>query len=159
MVSLPFLPFLARDLTTGTRFLQNTTGDIPPQLTLFCSTVAVASDKSSYNIYIYGGYDGISPLHTPSDDVYVLSLPSFTWIKVYSGRSSHGRSGHKCVKPYPDQMMVLGGIYEGNPTHCLEGGLFQVFNLNTLRFQDSYDPREWEEYSVPDLVTAQIGGE
>jgi len=150
---------VVRDLTTEARFLQNTTGDIPPQLTLFCSTVAVASDKSSFNIYIYGGYDGISPLHTPSDDVYVLSLPSFTWIKVYSGRSTHGRSGHKCVQPYPDQMMVLGGIYKGNPMHCLEGGLFQVFNLNTLRFQDSYDPTEWDEYSVPDLVTAQIGGE
>src|SRR5467141_4079885 len=46
----------------------------------------------------------------------------------------------------------------GNPSSCLEGGIIQVFNLNTLKFQDSYSPTTWSEYNVPFLVTAQIGG-
>lgn len=140
------------------RYLQNTTGDIPPQLTQFCSIHASAQDGSSHNIYIYGGYDGLSMENTPSDDVYVLSLPSFSWIKLYSGNTTHGRSGHRCVKPYPDQMLVLGGVHL-DPTHCLDGGVIQVFNLNTGRFQNTYNPNVWNEYKVPDLITTVIGGE
>ena len=49
----------------ATRHMQQTSGDIPPQLTLFCSVVAAASDNSSYNIYIYGGYDGIDSVVVP----------------------------------------------------------------------------------------------
>lgn len=141
----------------ASRYMQNTTGDIPPQLTLFCSVVAAAADRSSFNIYIYGGYDGLDQTHAPSDDVYILSVPSFTWIRAYSGDYRHGRSGHKCLKVYPDQMFVLGGIFE-DPTVCVDGGIIQVFNLNNLRFQDSYNPERWSEYEVPALVTAQIGG-
>ena len=140
-----------------TRYMQQTSGDIPPQLTMFCSVVTAASDNSSYNIYIYGGYDGIDVSRVTSDDVYVLSIPSFTWVKVYSGTSTHGRSGHKCVKVYPDQMFVLGGIHQGDATICLNA-IIQVFNLNTLQFQNSYSPTTWSEYKVPSVVTAQIGG-
>jgi len=62
------------------------------------------------------------------------------------------------VQVYPDQMFVLGGIHEGDATICLEGGIVEVFNLNTLTFQTSYSPTTWSEYKVPSLVTAQIGG-
>jgi Kelch motif len=144
-------------LTTRSRFTQNTTGDIPPQLTLFCSVVAAAADGSSYNIYIYGGYDG-NASDTPSNDVYILSVPSFTWTQGFAGNSTQGRIGHKCVKVYPDQMFIIGGVYQGGPEQCLQGGFIQIFNLNTLQFQDSYSPIVWHEYQVPSLVTAQIGG-
>jgi hypothetical protein len=120
--------------------------------------MAAAADNSSYNIYLYGGYDGRRSSKYTSDDVYVLSIPSFTWVKVYSGTSTHGRTGHKCVKVHPDQMFVLGVGTQGNATMCLEGGIIQVFNLNRLKFQDSYSPTTWSEYNVPSLVTAQIGG-
>ena len=140
------------------RYVQNTTGDIPPALTQFCSVYASASDGSSHNIYIYGGYDRLDKDSDPSDDVYVLSVPSFEWIKLFSGQRQHGRHGHKCVKPYPDKMLILGGRYK-TATDCLEGGIVQVFNLNTGRFQDKYDPKVWSEYKVPDLVTGRIGGE
>ncbi|KAL2007651.1 hypothetical protein VTN00DRAFT_7633 [Thermoascus crustaceus] len=146
------------DVANKRWYMQNTTGDIPPQLTLFCSVVAAATDGSSYNVYIYGGYDGLDLKDPPSDDVYILSVPSFTWIKAYTGEQGHGRSGHKCVKVYPDQMFVLGGI-NIDPTRCVGGGIIQVFNLNSLRFQDSYNPEHWSPYEVPALVTAQIGGD
>lgn len=120
--------------------------------------MAPASDGSTFNVYIYGGYDGIDTGSTPSDDVYILSVPSFTWVKAYSGQSSHGRSSHKCIKVYPDKMFVLGGIYKNDPSICLEGGFLQVFNLNKLQFQATYDPDDWSDYSIPSIITDKIGG-
>ncbi|OJJ45849.1 hypothetical protein ASPZODRAFT_133721 [Penicilliopsis zonata CBS 506.65] len=145
------------DVNTKTWYLQNTTGDTPPQLTQFCVVLASAPDGSSHNIYLYGGYNGIDYEADPSDDVYILSLPSFQWIKAYNGTSTHGRSGHQCIKVYPDQMLAVGGVHVG-PTNCLEGGIIVNFNLNTLLFQDDYNPTQWSDYQVPDLVIAQIGG-
>jgi hypothetical protein len=151
MTSLPIY-----DIASQTWYMQNTTGTAPGQLTEFCSVVAAANDSSSYNVYIYGGYDGLDSNDGPSDDVWILSIPSFTWIKAYSGTASHGRSAHKCVAPYPDQMFVIGGVHQSQAT-CIDG-VIQVFNLNTLQFQDTYTPSTWSPYAVPSVVTAVIGG-
>lgn len=140
------------------RYMQNTTGDIPPARSDFCSVVASAKDSSSYNIYIYGGYGGSDRAEISSDEVYILSVPSFTWIKAPQGRKEHGRRGHKCVKVLPNQMFVLGGLFLGQPD-CLDGGIIQVFNLNTVEFQNTYDPTKIEEYKVPSIVRQLIGGE
>ena len=145
------------DIVGQTWYLQNTSGTPPPQLTEFCSVVANASDYSSFNIYVYGGYDGLDPDDSPSDDVWVLSLPSFTWIKVYSGSTPHGRSGHTCKSVYPDQMFVIGGVHE-NVENCLDSGLIEVFDLNALAFKDSYDPRKWSAYQVASAISNVIGG-
>ncbi|KEF63240.1 uncharacterized protein A1O9_01217 [Exophiala aquamarina CBS 119918] len=153
MTSLPVY-----DVASGDWYLQNTTGEAPGQLTEFCSVVAPAKDSSSFNIYIYGGYDGLNAGDVPSDDVWVLSIPSFTWIKAYTGTGTHGRSGHYCVAPYPDQMLVIGGVYQ-NQANCVEGGIIQVFNLNTLEFQNTYDPVIWSDYKVPTIVSKAIGGD
>lgn len=140
------------------RYLQNTTGDIPQTTrTMFCAVLASASDGSSHNIYVYGGYSGEDAEETPSDDVYILSLPSFTWVKAYTGNDRHGRSGHKCFRIFPDQMLLVGGQYK-DPSLCLDGGIIQMFNLNDPKFQDSYSPVTWDDYIVPEVVVRQIGG-
>ncbi|KAJ4506372.1 hypothetical protein HRR83_003085 [Exophiala dermatitidis] len=144
------------DIASQTWYLQNTTGEAPGQLTEFCSVVAPSKDSSSFNVYVYGGYDGLNAEDLPSDDVWILSIPAFTWVKAYTGHQSHGRSGHRCVMPYPDQMFVIGGIHQ-NQAMCVEGGIIQVFNLNTLQFQDTYDPNNWSNYEVPAIVTRAIG--
>lgn len=108
-------------------------------------------------MYIYGGYGGLDSKGLPSDDVYILSLPSFTWIKAYSGSEGQGRRSHQCIKPYPDQMFVVGGQLT-TVANCVDG-IMRTFNLNTLEFQDDYDPTVWSEYKVPDVVTDEIGGE
>jgi hypothetical protein len=151
MTSLPIY-----DIASQTWYMQNTSGTPPSQLTEFCSVVAAANDSSSFNVYIYGGYDGLDANDEPSDDVWILSIPSFTWIKAYSGTASHGRSAHKCVSPYPNQMFVIGGVHQSQAT-CIDG-VIQVFNLNNLQFQDSYTPSTWSPYQVPSVVTAVIGG-
>lgn len=148
------------DVANRTWYTQPTTGDIPPQLTRSCSVVAVAKDRSSFNIYLYGGYSALSRTDAPTDDVYILSIPSFVWIKASSGQSGHGRRSHKCAKVYPDLMFVVGGQPQLRPNDmaCLEGGIIQIFNLSTLAWQESYDPNVWADYQVPKIVTDVIGG-
>ncbi|KAI1817509.1 hypothetical protein GGS20DRAFT_12177 [Poronia punctata] len=133
----------------------------PPQLAMGCAVVAIAQDLSSYNIYYYGGYDGLHANQDFNDDVWILSLPAFMWMKVSSGKGSHGRAGHQCVMPYPDQMVVVGGsrATKGQGVDCLEGGLLQVYNLTEAKWQDSYDPDNWNNYGVPEMIHLMIGGD
>ncbi|KAF7890166.1 hypothetical protein EAF00_008482 [Botryotinia globosa] len=148
------------DIAEKVWYEQETSGNSPGALTQGCTVVASAEDGSSHNIYWYGGYDGIHPTQAFSDDVYVLSIPSFIWTKVYTGSDTHGRAGHKCVKPYPDQMIILGG-YAALTTEiprCLEGGMIQIFNLSDPQWLDSYDPLVWSNYTVPSQVVSVIGG-
>jgi Kelch motif len=148
------------DIASKTWYLQNTTAheDYPSQLTAFCSVLAIANDSSSFQIYIYGGYNGVNSDDPPNDDVWILTLPSFTWIRAFTGSPGHGRSWHFCALPYPNLMFVIGGI---NLDGCVEGGIIQVFNLNTNEFQDYYDPVLTEseyEYKVSSKVYNVIGG-
>jgi len=109
------------DVANKVWYEQETSGDSPGALNQGCTVVASAEDMSSHNIYWYGGYNGIHPDQPFSDDVYVLSIPSFIWTRVYAGNSTHGRAGHRCAKPYPDQMVVVGGysILTGLIPTCL----------------------------------------
>ncbi|CAJ2514261.1 Uu.00g023800.m01.CDS01 [Anthostomella pinea] len=133
----------------------------PPPLALGCAVVVPAQDYSSYNIYYYGGYDGVHQDADFNDDVWILTLPSFMWMKISSGTAGHGRAGHQCVMPYSDQMVTIGGSIssKGGGTSCLDGGLLDVFNLTSGKWQDSYDPDSWNEYGVPEMIHLMIGGD
>jgi hypothetical protein len=138
---------------------QNTTG-APGALTQGCSVVASAQDGSSHNVYWYGGFDGINFEGELDGDVWVLSIPSFIWMRVDSGNQSRTRAGHVCAKPYPDQMIIIGGYTSlaGDNIECLGSGFVQVFNLSDLTWLSGYDPMVWSNYSVPSLLSDKIGG-
>ncbi|CAK7212564.1 hypothetical protein SBRCBS47491_001509 [Sporothrix bragantina] len=151
------------DVASKKWYQQPTTGGSElGQRTRGCAVVAAAQDASSFNIYYYGGFDGLNVGDTFNDDVWVLSLPSFTWTKVYASddAAAHGRAGHQCVTPYPDQMFVVGGYtpQAGNGVGCLGGGVVQLFNLSSAEWMSSYTPTKWSKYSVPDAVVKVIGG-
>ncbi|KAM7203519.1 hypothetical protein V8F33_002139 [Rhypophila sp. PSN 637] len=145
------------DIASGEWFSQPTK-DGPGQLTRGCAVVATAQDYSSFNIYYYGGYDGLSSAKPFNDDVWVLSLPSFTWTKVAEGTGS-GRAGHKCFMPYPDRFMAIGGYTTrtGTALTCLKETI-RVFDVNTAQWLDQYDPSKWSNYSIPDAIVKVIGG-
>ncbi|KAH7031070.1 uncharacterized protein B0I36DRAFT_349202 [Microdochium trichocladiopsis] len=148
------------DVASGSWYKQTTTGDIPGQLAQGCTVVATAQDASSFNIYWYGGYPALKSNQGFEDGVWVLSLPSFIWTKVNNGTIPHARIGHKCVRPYPDQMMSIGGIAQssGSVVGCLEG-VVQVFNLTSAEWLSSYNPSVYmSNYSIPDKVVQAIGG-
>ena len=145
------------DVASGNWYNQTTKGG-PGQLTRGCAVVAPAQDRSSFNIYYYGGYDGLHQTEPFSDNVWVLSLPSFTWVQL-SNSTVEGRAGHKCVMPYPDQMLVIGGYpsLSGTVLACLSETI-RVFNLSTGIWLDRYDPAVYAKYTVPDTVVKKIGG-
>lgn len=149
------------DIAKKVWYEQNTT-NAPGQMTQGCTVVASAQDGSSHNIYWYGGFDGLDPTAPTSfnDAVYVLSIPSFKWIKVNDGTPSHARAGHKCTKPYPDQMLVIGGYpaLSGEAPTCVEGGIIQIYNLSSNVWIQSYNPKVWSNYTVPSAVQTAIGG-
>ncbi|KAK6361887.1 hypothetical protein TWF730_005598 [Orbilia blumenaviensis] len=148
------------DINEERWYVQNTTGDIPPtSLAQFCATVATSQDGKSHHIYIYGGYPGDSLVRPIPyyDDVYVLSIPAFEWTKVLDGSPSTARKGHKCVKPLPDQMFIVGGAPPPTANRCLD--IVRVLNLNKLEFMNSYDPSAYEEYKVPQRLRDVVGGD
>jgi hypothetical protein len=85
------------DVSSGRWYTETASGDVPDQRRRFCAGATWAKDRSSYNMcvacffamdpvsnlgprYLYGG----ASINEGSGfgDTYILSLPSFTWIKV-----------------------------------------------------------------------------
>jgi hypothetical protein len=134
-----------------------------PARTRGCAVMIPANDRSSFNIYYYGGYTGQAATEDLSDDVWVLSIPSFKWIKAKNGDPAHARRGHRCVTPYPDQMMIIGGSTKRSLSaqnlDCLKGGVIQLLNLTSLEWMGSYDPAVYGSYGVPKVVQSAIGGD
>ena len=144
----------------GGKWYKQPTKDGPGTRSRGCAVVATAADRSSFNIYYYGGFDGIHPTADFYDDVWVLSLPSFTWTQINNGTTLHARAGHKCFQPYPDQMMVFGGYAPeaGTVPSCLDKGPVVIFNTTSGQWMDSYDPTKHSAYGIPEKVRAAIGG-
>lgn len=140
------------EIETKTWFRQETAGeDSPGQLMQFCAVVAGEAGDDSFEIFIYGGDNGLSSTDAryALDDVWILSVPSFTWTRV-PGTREHGRSGHVCSRPLPDQMLVVGGWdWENTDGYCIQNqAIIDVFNLNSLQWTRQYDPQAWENYTT-----------
>jgi Kelch motif len=145
------------DIGSDTWFVQNTSGEHPSQRMGFCSVVANEHGSSGFQIYIYGGFDGTAT-GVSQGDIWVLSVPSFIWTRVYDGDITHSRDSHTCVSPYPDQMLVIGGQNSANPTgFSCTNSLIDVFNLTSLAWLDEYDPSVWSNYKIPPRVASIIG--
>lgn len=150
------------DIANKQWYTQSTTGGPGVALAQGCAVMQPAKDYSSFNIYWYGGYDGLNPYNSSdwSDEVWVLSLPSFSWTRVAEGRTGMARAGHRCFAPYPDQMMVMGGtpVAAGVGFNCVTD-VAQIFNLSSGTWMDKYDPTIYYEYQVPSAVRDTIGGD
>jgi len=150
------------DIASREWYVQETleSGDRPSQLAAFCAVAAEGSSRDSWYIYAYGGYDG-TYMENPEafDAVWVLSIPAFQWTMVSEGTGNHRRQSHRCVKPYPDQMISIGGVIEYGQSLVEPGSFFDVFSLTELTWNSTYDPTVWSEYSVPPSITTQIGGD
>jgi hypothetical protein len=112
--------------------------------------------------YLYGGYGfGETPAF---DDVYILSLPSFTWIKAFSGGnpSAVGHGGCSANVVNHAQMLIIGGwfpIYdkcdapEGQGQHNMVLG----YNGGDAKLWDKFSP-QLDHYVVPSPIVSVIGG-
>jgi hypothetical protein len=136
-------------------YAQNATGDIPEPRAYFCTLMVSAPDNSSHNIYLYAG-QGTN--RTVYDDIYVLSVPSFVWTKVYASKSP--RFGHTCHQ-VGDQMITVGGkatLDYGQDIPCdWETAGLAIFNLSSLQWGSVFKPESQAGlYFVPEAVRKQI---
>ncbi|TAQ87907.1 hypothetical protein B7494_g3772 [Chlorociboria aeruginascens] len=164
------------DIASSTWYQQSTSGATPPIRVNPCAVVAAAPDGSSFNIYLYGGQNLIPyGSQMQYSDMWILTIPSFTWIEVdMTGQSQPpARAGHTC-DIWDSQMIVVGG-YVGKDISCDSPGIY-VFNTSSLEWTNSFtslgtsdsssdSPSEESGvlqgsrgYQVPALIQSVIGG-
>ncbi|PWY73122.1 hypothetical protein BO94DRAFT_627641 [Aspergillus sclerotioniger CBS 115572] len=153
---------LLYDIANSKWYSQKATGQIPGDRRRFCGGATWAQDKSSYNIYIYGGLS--VPTGVGYDDIYILSIPSFTWIKWYPTTSEAGFPHHSLSCNVIDgaQMIVMGGTFP-NSTACDVPQNYGMHNMD-LGKQNS-EQKKWirfrpnvTTYVVPSEVISVVGG-
>lgn len=135
-------------------YQQKATGNIPSGRTDFCLVAAPAQDNSSTSIYLYGGRGGASLF----DDIYVLSIPSFTWIKVFVGQDA--RWSVTCHFVAPKQMITVGGGGKSSDItkNCdWEQKSLAVLDLSTVEWGSTYNA-DAAKFDVPAAVLKEIGG-
>lgn len=100
------------------------------------------------------------------DDVYILTLPTFTWIKLYPDGSGTGEFPHHSltctVAPSLSQMLIIGGTFPLSDM-CDTPDQWGVHNLDLGRQNPDgavwmlYDPKKGG-YVVPRDISGEIGG-
>lgn len=154
------------DMASSKWYIQTATGNVPHSRRQFCADITWADDQSSYNVYLYGGFgfDG-----TPAfDDVYILSMPSFTWIKAFptdgsdSKPATAGHGGCSANTINRAQMLIIGGWFPLFNDCDTPGGQGQHnmvlgYNGGEHKLWDKYDP-QLTNYVVPSPITSVIGG-
>lgn len=159
------------DLKTRTWTKQATDGSTPKYRVNPCAVVGSASDGSSHNIYFFGGQN-LVPYGSQEqyNDMWILSVPSFSWIQVdMKGQSvPPARAGHTC-ELRGSEMIVIGG-YVGQEFSCDSPGIY-VFDAAATNWKNNYDSslglsggspsgsNAAELYRVPQVVIEVIGGD
>jgi hypothetical protein len=126
------------DIASSTWYKQATSGPSLPIRVNPCAVVAAAPDGTSFNIYLYGGQN-LTPFGSQIQysDIWILTIPSFTWIQVdLTGQSQPpARAGHSCVM-WDGQLVSIGG-YVGKDISCDSPGIY-VFNASSLQWTNSF---------------------
>jgi hypothetical protein len=91
------------------------------------------------------------------DSIHVLTIPSFTWIKIYEGKSP--RFGHTCHVVGNRQMITVGGVNDTvlNRGCDWETRSVAIYDLATLTWGSVFDANA-QPYFVPGKVSVVIGG-
>ncbi|KAK7723201.1 hypothetical protein SLS63_008975 [Diaporthe eres] len=164
------------DIANSVWYHQQTTGSPPGVRVNPCAVIATAPDASSFQIYVFGGQN-LQPAgnQIQYDDMYILTIPSFTWIgPVSQGGSSssipYARAGHTCT--LRDGQMIVAGGFNTTVSSCDSPGIY-VFNASSLEWGTSFralapssDAGSADNsvragsygYVVPDEVISVVGG-
>lgn len=86
---------------------------------------------------MYGGQNLIpTGEQVQYDDMWILSVPSFTWVEVKAEDANPpARAGHTC-NIWDGQMVVVGG-YVGQELSCDTPGIY-VFNMSSLTWSTQF---------------------
>ena len=136
-------------------------GDSPRARRDFCAVAMSAQDHSSHQIYFYGGYPYGPPTISPLDDLWVLTLPSFQFIRVSNSLEAQRASG-TCSIISPRYLLAYRGeSFEGSDRiNALLNASLALLDLTDLEWKTEYTPANTSTvYKVPRKVIEMIGGE
>ncbi|GJC90888.1 Kelch repeat-containing protein ARB_01230 [Colletotrichum liriopes] len=155
------------DVLSSKWYTQKASGEVPEMRRRFCAGVTWAADQSSYNIYMYGGATVPGVLGAGYDDLYVLSIPTFTWVKMYPlGRNGTGDYPHHSLScnmiPGRAQMIISGGHFPLTQV-CDTPSQWGTHNVDLGKqnpnksLWELYRPNK-TTYAVPEEILAVVGG-
>ncbi|EGO54068.1 hypothetical protein NEUTE1DRAFT_103541 [Neurospora tetrasperma FGSC 2508] len=142
------------DPKTGQWGWQNTVGYAPTDRFDFCM-VGVASPAGTYELFIYGGEnEAPRARYAFYDDIYILSLLGFVWLKI-DAHSVEPCNNQDCVVVGKRQMLVVGGLGKNWSTwdeDPFPQGL-GIFDLTDLVWsKDGNYDADAEDYRTPKFV-------
>ncbi|KAL8715271.1 MAG: hypothetical protein Q9220_001229 [cf. Caloplaca sp. 1 TL-2023] len=155
------------DMANQHWYQQQASGDVPSWRHSGCTILVSAQDQTSHSIYVYGGW-GQTNARENDGNVYVLSIPSFVWIRVTNDTDQ--RSRHQCHLMGNNHMLVVGGNQPADVRQAPSGILgcditpkfdqgLGIFSLNDHTWTTNYDPRNSSApYSVHPTIFSVIGG-
>ncbi|KAH8892581.1 hypothetical protein GQ53DRAFT_822784 [Thozetella sp. PMI_491] len=128
------------DPSSNVWYWQKTTGDAIPEARENHCVVGVAGPNGTYEIFLYGGVDG---LLNSFGEVWVLSIPAFRWFRML--KDGEPRYCHKCVLAGGRHLISVGGFNNKlnewtNPTVDPWPQGLGVFDLTTASWTHAYDP-------------------
>ncbi|KAK3402244.1 hypothetical protein B0T20DRAFT_390143 [Sordaria brevicollis] len=141
------------DPKTGRWESQVTSGVAPEDRIFFC-VVGVAGQAGTYEIFVYGGAD--RHWTKSFDDLFILSLPGFVWLRA-DARSSQPRNNHDCVVIGKRQMLVYGGNFFGPKDYLTSKDPWDqglgIFDLTELAWdaEGKYNASA-DDYRTPKVV-------
>ena len=152
------------DIGAARWFTQQTSGTTPPWRRRFCGGVSWPEDRSSYNIYIFGGAVPYGEAGTGYADAWILSLPSFTWTLYWPDAPEGRHHSLSCDIINKGQMIVMGGYWPNSSVSgCDVPDIWGMHNLNLG--SDNIKEAPWyqylpnlTDYTVPPNLTDAIGG-
>lgn len=109
-------------------------------------------NTDSFCSFMYAGWSGrLGVAAIPYDEVYILTLPAFYWIKV-DYPPQHPRIGLTCNAVGGSQILTIGGV-DANSKHTTDTLTYTspfdttpdpfaqglaIFDMTTLQFADQY---------------------
>jgi hypothetical protein len=97
---------------------------------------------------------GRSPYDT-YDDVWVLSLPQFLWVQVFTGtRYNYGATCHIIGKK---TMFLFGGNEKKPVKACNDTPIVSLFDMTNLKWLRGFAYDE-SDFNVPKAISEYIGG-
>ncbi|KAL6356259.1 hypothetical protein LRP88_09852 [Fusarium phalaenopsidis] len=161
----PMEEIMLYDVLSGKFYAQNATGNVPEVRRRFCAGVTWVEDQSSYNIYLYGGA-GEEEGSIGFDDIYILTLPTFEWIRMYptdtNKTGSFPHHSFTCNVVNEAQMFVHGGFFPLNDV-CDVPDQWGLHLMDLGRQNENkapwalYEPDK-TKYVVPTDVIKVVGG-
>jgi len=143
---------------------------VPDPRFAFCTALKLASDGSSHQIYVMGGLEGGPLGHATGGptvgSIWVLSIPSFEWVRLPATSKTpaadpKGRISPKCQAIGEHYIFYYGGKstshYSGNATCDKKANAAFLFDVNTLTWTNEFTPNEGT-YQIPSQVVDLIGG-